>query len=164
MRRAIGVVLLVIFGGVIGAYAFRDVQPRSILAIRDCGTLCYKASDLAGLLASAGIQRVHELLPLVHRESDLCITIRHPFPAERTHFVVFPKRDIKDIGSISSQDTSVVMDCMGHIGWLVQTYRLTDYKVETNGPGRQHVTYLHFHLVSSEPAMERPVARRDGGA
>ena len=42
------------------------------------------------------------------------------------------------------------MECMGHIGWLVKTYNLKDYKVETNGPERQHVTYLHFHLVASE--------------
>ncbi|MBL8385373.1 MAG: HIT domain-containing protein [Burkholderiales bacterium] len=102
------------------------------------------------------------LLPLVHRESDLCLTIRHPFPTQRTHFVIFPKRDIKDIGSIVSQDSPVLMDCMGHIRWLVQTYQLKNYKVETNGPGRQHVTYLHFHLVSPEPTVERAVDRGNG--
>jgi hypothetical protein len=150
VKKVLVACLLVVSGVVVGGYVFRDVQPRSLLAMRDCGGSCYKLNDLAGLLASVGIQRVPGLLPLVLRESEQCITIRHPFPAERTHFVVFPKRDIKDIGSISGEDTAALMECMGHIGWLVKTYNLKDYKVETNGPERQHVTYLHFHLVASE--------------
>lgn len=37
-----------------------------------------------------------------------------------------------------------------HIRWLVQQKSLSRYRVETNGPGRQHVTYLHFHVVAAE--------------
>lgn len=142
--------LLILLGVIAGGYLFRDVQPRSFLALNDCRDFCYRPNDLAGLLVAAGIQRMPGLLPLVHRETDRCITIKHPFPTATTHFVIFPKRDIKDIASISVDDEPAVLECIAHINWLVTRHNLTRYRVETNGASQQHVTYLHFHLVSSE--------------
>jgi hypothetical protein len=150
MRRLLTSGLLVALGVVAGGYLFRDLQPRSFLALNDCRNSCYRPNDLAGLLAAAGIQRVPSLLPLVHRETDSCITIKHPFPAAETHFVVFPKRDVKDIANISVEDGPAVLECFAHINWLVTRHNLTRYRVETNGASNQHVTYLHFHLVSTE--------------
>lgn len=150
MRRLLVFLLLIVLGVVVGGYLFRDVRPRSFLALNDCRDSCYRLNDLAGLLASAGIQRVPNLLPLVQRETNSCITIKHPFPKTRSHFVIFPKRDIKDIASISVEDGPAVLECLEHIRWLVARHDLTRYHVETNGPSRQHVTYLHFHLVSRE--------------
>ena len=150
MRRLLTSGLLVALGVVAGGYLFRDLQPRSFLALNDCRSSCYRPNDLAGLLAAAGIRRVPGLLPLVHRETDRCITIEHPFPTAQTHFVVFPKRDIKDIASISVEDGPAVLECFAHINWLVTRHNLTRYRVETNGASNQHVTYLHFHLVSTE--------------
>ena len=148
MRRLLTSALFIALGVIAGGYLFRDVQPRSFLALNDCRGACYRPNDLAGLLASAGIQRAPGFLPFVQRETDSCITIKHPFPTAKTHFVVFPKRDIKDIASIAVQDSPAVLECFAHIHWLVAHHKLTRYRVETNGPLRQHVTYLHFHLVS----------------
>ena len=150
MRRLLTSVSLIALGVIAGGYLFRDLQPRSFLALNDCRIACYRPNDLAGLLAAAGIQRVPNLLPLVHRETESCITINHPFPAAKTHFVVFPKRDIKDIADISVEDGPAVLECLVHINWLVTRHNLTRYRIETNGTSHQHVTYLHFHLVSSE--------------
>jgi hypothetical protein len=150
MRRLVGYAVLLALGVLGGGYWFRDVQPRSFLALDRCADSCYRASDLAGLFASAGIQRVPALLPLVVRETDRCITINHPFPVAAKHFVVFPKRDIKDIASISVEDGPTVLECIEHLRWLVETHALSRYRVETNGSGLQHVTYLHFHLVSED--------------
>jgi diadenosine tetraphosphate (Ap4A) HIT family hydrolase len=150
MRQLLNALLLITVGIALGGYMFRDVQPRSFLALPNCRDSCYRPSDLAGLLASAAIQRVPAALPLVLRETDRCITIQHPFPSFKNHFVVFPKRDIKDIASIAVEDAPVLMECFEHMRWLVARHNLSRYRVETNGAGLQHVTYLHFHLVSNE--------------
>jgi len=150
MRRLLTSALFIALGVIAGGYLFRDVQPRSFLALSDCRGTCYRPSDLAGLLASVGIQRAPGVLPFVQRETGSCITIKHPFPTAKTHFVVIPKRDIKDIGSIAVEDSPAVLECFAHIHWLIARYNLTRYYVLTNGPSRQDVTYLHFHLISDE--------------
>jgi aprataxin len=100
------------------------------------------------LLASAGIQKAPSALPMVVKETDRCIAIEHPFPKTRFHFVVFPKKDIKNIADISVDDQEYVLDCLAVIRSLVNENGLWNYRVITNGPGSQDVTYLHFHLVS----------------
>ena len=135
-------------GVALGGYLFTGVQARSLLALPGCGSSCYRPSDLAGLLASIGVQRTPGLLPGVVKETERCITINHPFPDARVHFVAFPKRDIKDIGSLKTEDAPFVLECLAHIQVLVAENNLRAYRVITNGPGRQDVTYLHFHLVS----------------
>jgi hypothetical protein len=48
---------LALLGGVgLGGYLFSDSQPRSFLALSNCVSY-YRPNDLAGLLASAGIQK-----------------------------------------------------------------------------------------------------------
>ena len=139
---------LVGLGVLIGGYLFSDVQPRSLLALTECAGACYRPNELAGLLASAGIQHAPSLLPLVVKESEKCISIKHPFPKEKFHFVVFPKRDIRDVANIAAEDGPFVLECLAHIRILVSENNLRSYHVRTNGPGLQHVTYLHFHLVA----------------
>jgi hypothetical protein len=150
MRRAVFVLVLLSIGIAVGGYLFRNVQPRSFLALDSCGSQCYRPNDFVGLLASAGIQHASALMPLVVLESPGCITIKHPTSSAPSHFVAFPKRDIKDIASISQGDSPFVSECFEHIRQVVQQFNLSRYRVETNGPRRQHVTYLHFHIISSE--------------
>ena len=84
------------------------------------------------------------------KETDRCIAIEHPLRKTKFHFVVFPKKDIKDISDISIDDQQHVFDCLALIRTLVLENGLRNYRVETNGAGLQHVTYLHFHLISSD--------------
>jgi histidine triad (HIT) family protein len=134
----------------IGAYLFSDTRPRSFLAAKDCGFACIRGNQLAGLLVSAGVQRMPNLLPGIVKETTDCIAIRHPFPEARYHFVVFPKRDIKNIADVSAADEPAVADCVRVLRELISELRLTDYRVYSNGPGLQEVAYLHFHLVSNQ--------------
>jgi diadenosine tetraphosphate (Ap4A) HIT family hydrolase len=106
-------------------------------------------SDLAGLLASVGIQKA-AAAPIAVKETDRCVAIEHPFRKAKYHFIVFPKKDIKDIADVATDDQQYVLDCLAVIRALVVENGLRKYWVETNGPGRQHVTYLHIHLVSSD--------------
>jgi hypothetical protein len=135
-------------GLILGGYVFAGVQPRSLVALNQCGSSCYRPSDFAGLLASIGVQRAPGLLPGVVKETERCITIKHPFPEARMHFVVFPKRDIKDVASLGVEDGPYVLECLAHVQALVEEHKLRAYRVLTNGPGRQDVTYLHFHLMA----------------
>ena len=138
-------------GIVLGGYLFAGSQPRSFLAVTDCRKSCYQKKDLAGLLASVGIHRVDGAIPLVVKETDRCIAIRHPRPLARLHDVFFPKKDIKNIADISIDDQSYVLDCLALIRAVVMEKGMRDdYRVFTNGPGLQDITYLHFHLVSGE--------------
>ena len=140
--------LLVAFatGIVLGGYVFSASQPRSLLALVPCDH-CYSPNELAGLLASAGIQRIGGALPLVVKESDRCLAIRHPLPAARVHLVVFPKKDVKDIADVAVEDQPYVLDCLAIVRALVLEYGLRQYRVVTNGPGLQAVRYLHLHVL-----------------
>jgi histidine triad (HIT) family protein len=146
-RTTLTAILWLGVGLILGGYLFTGVQPRSVLALNQCGASCYRPSDLAGLLGSIGVQHAPGLLPGVVKETERCITIRHPFPDARIHFVAIPKRDVKDIGSLSLEDGPYVLECFAHVRALVAEHKLRAYRVLTNGPGRQGVTYLHFHLV-----------------
>ena len=81
-----------VMGVIAGGYMFVDTQPRSFLALRDCGFSCYRSKDLAGLLASAGIQRASAFTPWIVKETDRCLAIKYPFTGKRYHWVIFPKK------------------------------------------------------------------------
>jgi diadenosine tetraphosphate (Ap4A) HIT family hydrolase len=136
-------------GVVAGGYLFADVQPRSFLALPDCRANCYHLNELAGLMAAAGIQRGGTaIMPLVVKETDRCIAIRHPFTSREFNYVILPKKDIKDIADISADDQPYVLDCLGLVRALVQDKGLRSYRLYTNGPNEQDVRYLHFHLIA----------------
>jgi hypothetical protein len=148
MRNFVWSGLLIVLGLILGAYLFAGVQPRSFLALANCESSCYRPNDLVGLLASSAIQRTPGLLPKVVKDTERCISIDHPFPEGKMHFVIFPKRDVKDIADVSAEDGPFVLECLAHVRALVAEYKLRAYRVYTNGPALQHVTYLHFHLVA----------------
>jgi diadenosine tetraphosphate (Ap4A) HIT family hydrolase len=62
--------------------------------------------------------------------------------------VVIPKKDIKNVGSLSDEDMVYLTDAFSAMRWIVNKEGLTDYQIHTNGRGLQEVTYLHFHLVA----------------
>ena len=45
-------------------------------------------------------------------------------------------------------DVKYLSDIFAALQELVRRDRLTNYQVIANGPGRQDVAYLHFHLVA----------------
>ena len=71
-----------------------------------------------------------------------------PDPQKRVHYVVIPKKDITDVGALSDEDKEYLIDLFAVIQELVNKQQLTNYEVITNGPGKQTMTYLHFHLIA----------------
>ncbi len=117
------------------------------MAINRCQN-CLTHEDLLGLIASVGIQKVPSLMPFVVFETDKTVVIKHPFPQERIHYLIIPKKDIKDIGEISEADTRYLTDFFLVVRGIIEQEKLSKYRFYTNGPGYQEVTYLHFHLVA----------------
>lgn len=135
-------------GIVIGGYLFADTRPRSILALNKCENSCLKPNELAGLVASVGIQRLPSFILYVVMETDKTIVIKHPSPEARIHYVIIPKRDIKNIGEASAEDKEYLVDVFAVISQIVKEQHLEQYRVVTNGPAYQSATYLHFHLMA----------------
>jgi len=134
-------------GVLIGGYLFSQSQPRSFLAINRCES-CLTHADLLGLLASVGIQNFPGLMPFRVFETDKTVVIKYPFSSDRIHYVIVPKKDIKNIEGISEANAQYLTDAFLVARWIIEREKLSKYRLYTNGPGSQDVTYLHFHLVA----------------
>ena len=148
LKRVLVPVLALLLGLVIGAYLFSQTQPRSLLALRDCQGTCLNANEIVGLLASVGINRLPGFIPKVVKETDKTIAIEHPAPTARIHYLILPKRDLKNFSELTADDREYIVDLYAVTAELIREQKLTDYQVISNGPARQGATYLHFHLVS----------------
>ncbi len=147
LRTMVKAISLITLGFWAGGYLFSNSQPRSFLAIPDCEGHCTRPNELAGLLASAGILKLPAAIPGVVADSRDCFAIRHPRPEGREHFVLFPKKDIRNIADLTPDDQPFVMSCLAMAGELIRAHKLDNYRLHTNGPGLQDIAYLHFHVV-----------------
>ena len=148
MRRTLSILIALLLGIVVGGYLFRESQPRSFLALHACHDQCFKIKDLAGLLASAGINHTPGLLPFLASESKRCVAVRHPKPEGRYHLVYLPKRDLRNVLELTAEDIPFLTDCLALAREDASRAGVRDYRLTTNGPGLQHVTYMHFHVVA----------------
>jgi len=146
-KRMFSNVIWLSAGIVIGGFLFSKTQPRSFLAVKNC-QYCTNPSDFAGLVASVGMQKFSGLIPGRVLETDKVLVIRHPLAKKRFHFVIIPKKDIKDASDISEEDAAYLMEVYRVARMLIKEHHMVDYRFYTNGPGHQTVTYLHFHLIS----------------
>jgi hypothetical protein len=144
---ALLVLVSVIIGIIIGGYLFAQSQPRSFLSINRCQN-CLSRADLLGLIASVGIQKFPGLIPSVVLETDRTVVVKHPFPLERIHYLIIPKKDIKDIGEISEANAQYLIDAYFVVRRIIEEKKLSKYQLFTNGPGFQDMTYLHFQLIA----------------
>ena len=147
-HRLVTCLALFVAGVACGGYLFAQTTPRSFLAITDCQSRCYDLNELAGLVTSAAIQRAPFLVPGVVLESDTCLAIRHPKPEAKTHYVLFPKHDTRNIATLTPEDSRYVMGCFALARELVVRDKLRAYRLQTNGPALQDIAYLHFHLIA----------------
>jgi diadenosine tetraphosphate (Ap4A) HIT family hydrolase len=106
--------------------------------------------ELAGMLTAAGIRHLAghlEALPRVVLETEKTVVLSTSRSASKVHYVLFPKKDIKNLGTVSAVDQAYLMDVFVVARRLTEREKLSDYRFYTNGPGYQTVAYLHFHLV-----------------
>ncbi len=148
LNAVVLILLALLMGVIIGGYLFSDTQPRSFLALHKCQDTCLQPKELVGLLASIGIQKLPVLIPSVVAETEKTVVIEHPTPEARIHYLIFPKTDIKNIADMTESDEEYLVDAFRVAREIVNEKKLVRYRVVTNGPGFQGVTYLHFHLIS----------------
>jgi len=144
LRTVALVVATLAIGIVCGGNLFTKTQPRSVIALHPC-TDCLSPKELAGLLASVGIQRLPGFVPFVAVETEKTVAIRIP-TRSGVHYVLFPKRDLKDLRDLSEVNTPYLEDIYRVARYLIERDHLSSYSFKTNGPGYQSVRYLHFHL------------------
>jgi len=156
LKRILRSMVFLFFGVITGGYLFSQSQPRSALSINQCKD-CLSAADLAGLLASAGIQKLPGLIPFVVFETDKTIAIKSPLPETQIDYVIFPKKDIKNIGEITMEDAPYLIDAYLVARHIIEKENLVNYEILTNGPGLQTLTYLHFHVIVKNHASHKSV-------
>ena len=105
-------------------------------------------ADLYGLMASIGVQKFPRLVPYAVFETDKTVVVRDPYDKiHRFHYLIIPKKDIRNIGEISEADSEYLLDVFLVARRIIEEEKLSEYRLLTNGPGYQDVTYLHFHLM-----------------
>ena len=134
-----------IVGLLIGGLLFSDSKPRSFLTISKCNN-CLAPNEVAGLLASVVVTKTPKLLPNIILETDKTIVFKHPRPGHKIHYMFVPKKDIKNIGELTDEDSEYIVDLFSAVVVVINKLNIKNYKLWTNGPGKQDVTYLHFHL------------------
>src|SRR5438128_4074310 len=128
-RNWIGLAFGFGLGCIAGGYAMRDVQPRSLLAVDRCDH-CWSPNELAGLVGAIVMTRAPGLVPLVVLETNRTIAIRFPTgPRAPEHFVVVPKRDIRDAAHVATGDEPYLADAFAVIGKLVRDRGMRHYRV-----------------------------------
>ena len=144
-------VFVFLLGFAAGGWVFHDVQPRTWLTVH--GTKVHAShAELLGYLGSAIVQRAPGLVPQVVMETDKSVAMKYPIPdRSEEHYVVVPKRDIKDVQSLAKGDEPYLLDAFAVIGELARERKMKHYKIISNSPAEQDVRYLHFHLVAVRP-------------
>src|SRR5262245_36598692 len=132
-------------GIVVGGNLFAHTRPRSVIALTRCQG-CLRPSDLLGLIGSVGLERAPGRVPLAVVETERTVALK--YPVGPLHYVLIPKRDLKDIGDFSADDAASLADVYRVARHLIEKDHLTRYRFFTNGPGYQTGTYWHFHLMS----------------
>jgi histidine triad (HIT) family protein len=140
--------LFFLLGIVVGGYLFHSSRPRSFIALNNCQGTCLNSNELMGLLTSVGMQRFTGLAPKVVKETDKTIVIEHPQPLARLHYLVIPKKDFKNVADLDETGRDYLVDAFAVMGKIIREKNLVNYRVTTNGPGYQTMTYLHFHLMA----------------
>lgn len=147
-RPLLGGLLLFLVGLLCGAWLFADTRPRSLLDLPACRHECWKGRELAGLIGSVVIQRAPGLVPLVEVESARCVGLRHWRPEGSHHWVYFPKRDLRNVMELGEGDWPFVAECLALARQQLELAGIDHYRLLTNGPGLQHLSYLHFHVIA----------------
>ncbi len=139
---------LFLAGVVVGGFLFSKSLPRSFLAVAECGGRCLESRDLLGLIASAGLLHAPGLIPRKAAESKRCVGVHHWAPEGRYHVVFFPKRDARHMLELQEEDLPYLHDCLELARREIESTGLQNYRIVSNGPALQHLTYFHIHVIA----------------
>ena len=110
----------------------------------------WNPKDVLGLVGSLGIRAMAghlDMIPGVVMETDRSFAIAVPDRWNRVHYVIVPKKDIRDVGQVSAEDQPYLTDAFLMARRLAEKEGLRSYRLYTNDRSLQTVAYMHFHLV-----------------
>src|SRR3989344_529614 len=139
LKTVVIIFISVLLGVFAGGYLFSNTQPRSFLMLNKCESRCFNTNEIVGLLASIGIQKAPHVIPGIVGETEYSIAFEHPFPQSAVHYVVVPKKDIKDISDIGNDEHIFITDAFNLMRIIIEREKLVEYKIVTNGPGVQQM-------------------------
>jgi diadenosine tetraphosphate (Ap4A) HIT family hydrolase len=159
--KLFGGLFVFFLGFAAGGWVFHDTQPRTWLTVKD-GKVHASQAQLLGYLGSAIMHRAPGVIPDVVMETDKSIAMKYPVPGmDKDHYVIVPKRDIRDVSQLAKGDEASLIDAFAVIGKLARQTHMDHYKVVTYSPAEQDVGYLHFHLVKVNPKERKfPLLRK----
>ena len=140
-------ILMFIAGLFIGKLLFSGTKPRALLTVHITQN-GWDANEIAGLLASVVVRKMPGLIPNVILETDKTLVFKHPRPKFNIHYLFVPKKDIKNIGGLCEEDNEYLLDLFAAITTIINKDGITNYRLLSNGPEKQDVAYLHFHLTA----------------
>jgi histidine triad (HIT) family protein len=151
MKRLIAAAILLSFaiGFLLGAASIHRPIPHAPLELPPARNP-WNPTDVLGLIGSAGIRDLAghlEGIPSVVAETDRTFALSVPDPRYKVHYVIVPKKDIRDAGQISAEDQPYLTDIFLMARQLAEKDSLKTYRLYTNAGDFQTVGYLHFHLV-----------------
>ncbi|MFI4980661.1 MAG: hypothetical protein ACHQIO_09945 [Nevskiales bacterium] len=151
--KILGCLLLLGIGFAGGAVSFVNTQARPLPEIHNCAPTdeCLTDPEVLGLLTSVGLHLAPGLMPDIVARSGECIAIRSPRPEAYADFVFFPLRDIRNLLDMAPGDEKYIQGCIALMRQLVDRRGMRNWKIVSNGPGKQEIAYLHFHLLQEAP-------------
>jgi diadenosine tetraphosphate (Ap4A) HIT family hydrolase len=152
MGRTKTLILVVLSGGVgflLGASSISRPIPNAPIEL-PVARSPLNPKDVMGLIGSIGIRTLAGRLgyvPFVVLETERTFVLSVPTSKNEVHYVLVPKKDIRDPGQLSAEDQPYLVDIFLTARGLIEKEGLVDYRIYANGRGRQRVSYMHFHLV-----------------
>lgn len=110
-------------------------------------------SPLGDSIVGIAFGKLSNLIPIKKVfENEKVIAFYHPKPYWEIHILVVPKKAIRNLSSLTGDDTLYIVEIFNVIKRIVGELSLEEkgYSVITNGGSRQEVHQLHFHLFSGK--------------
>ena len=147
----VSILLTFLIGFLLGAASIHRPIPRAPVELPPARDP-WKPEDVLGLMGSLGIRALAghlESIPSVVVETDRTFALALPAHRNRVHYVLVPKKDIRDIGQVSAEDQAYLTDLFLTARQLAEKEGLKGYRLYTNAGSHQTVAYLHFHMVGT---------------
>jgi histidine triad (HIT) family protein len=83
-------------------------------------------------------------------ENERIIAIKDIYPKAPVHLLIMPKKEIRDMQSVSSEDLPLIMEIVSVAQQLAKEFGIAEgYRFYTNNGSSagQVIFHLHFHLV-----------------
>lgn len=83
-------------------------------------------------------------------ETPTLLAFYHPKPTYPVHILIVPKKGIRDMIHLTSEDNMLLVEVFQVVRRLVDELKLEKqgYRLICNGGSYQEVQQLHFHLIS----------------